>query len=232
MKTFEQNRKNKRTEIERFDWFAQRIQTRVGFGWLSERSTEKTSINQSRNQSILRLDVILQHDWPIEQCLLHIGVFFSGKTKRPCLHLFIHWLIKQITNTYRNHFSRSYANRSKFPVNRAKITNGFVWTKQPVKFFSLSKIRQVMSCEGNLSHLTGRMTSAKKKSAFFPWLPFIETIFYLICIFYLLGSNGLPMNNEGNLAEEVEPENKFSNSLLLQPIFQNWAKNKKDLFHP
>ena len=139
MKTFEQNRKNKRTEIERFDWFAQRIQTRVGFGWLSERSAEKTSINQSRNQSILHLGVKLQHDWPIEQCLLHIGVFFSGKTKRPCLHLFIHWLIKQITNTYRNHFSRSYANRSKFPVNRAKITNGFVWTKQPVKFFSLSK---------------------------------------------------------------------------------------------
>ena len=27
-------------------------------------------------------------------------------------HLFIHWLIKQITITYRNHFSRSYENRS------------------------------------------------------------------------------------------------------------------------
>ena len=40
------------------------------------------------------------------------------------------------------------------------------------------------------------------------------------------------MNNEGNLAEEVEPGNKFSISLLLQPIFQNWAKNKKDLFYP
>ena len=26
----------------------------------------------SRNQSILRFDVILQHDWPIEQCLLYI----------------------------------------------------------------------------------------------------------------------------------------------------------------
>ena len=36
----EQNRNNKRTEIERFDW------------------------------SILHFDVILQHDWPIEQCLL------------------------------------------------------------------------------------------------------------------------------------------------------------------
>ena len=33
---------NKRTEIERFDWFVERIQTRVAFGWLSERSAEKT----------------------------------------------------------------------------------------------------------------------------------------------------------------------------------------------
>ena len=42
MKTREQNR-NKRTKIERFDWFIERIQTRVAFGWLSERSGEKTS---------------------------------------------------------------------------------------------------------------------------------------------------------------------------------------------
>ena len=43
MKTREQNSNNKWkwTEIERFDWFIQRIQTRVAFGWLSERSGEK-----------------------------------------------------------------------------------------------------------------------------------------------------------------------------------------------
>ena len=66
----------------------------------------------SRNQSILRFDVILPHDWPIEQCLLHIRVFFGGKTKRACFDLFIHRLIKQIANTHRNHFSRSYENHS------------------------------------------------------------------------------------------------------------------------
>ena len=66
----------------------------------------------SRNQSILRFDVILQHDWPIEQYLVHIRVFFGGKTKSPCFDLFIHWLIKQMTNTYRNHSSRSYENHS------------------------------------------------------------------------------------------------------------------------
>ena len=42
-KTREQNRNNKRTEIGRFDWFIERIQTNLGFGWLSERSGEKTS---------------------------------------------------------------------------------------------------------------------------------------------------------------------------------------------
>ena len=51
----------------------------------------------SRNQPILRLDVILLHDWPIEQCLLHMRVFFGKKTKSPCFNLFIHWLITQMT---------------------------------------------------------------------------------------------------------------------------------------
>ena len=43
VKTREQNKHNKRTEIARFDWFIEQIQTRVAFGWLSERSREKTS---------------------------------------------------------------------------------------------------------------------------------------------------------------------------------------------
>ena len=74
-----------------------------------------------RNQAILRFDVILQHNWPIEQCLLHIRVVCGGKTKSPCFDLFIHWLIKQITNTYRNHFSRSYENRSIWLLDRKVI---------------------------------------------------------------------------------------------------------------
>ena len=54
----------------------------------------------SRKQPVLRYDVILQHDWPTEQCLLHIRVFFGGKIKKACFDLFIQWLIKQITNTF------------------------------------------------------------------------------------------------------------------------------------
>ena len=107
MKTREQNRNNKRTEIERFDWFIERIKTHVAVGWLSERSAEKT-----RNQWILRFDVILQHDWAFKQCLLYIRVFFGGKTKSPCFDLFIYCLIEKITNINRNHFSRLYENRS------------------------------------------------------------------------------------------------------------------------
>ena len=40
----------------------------------------------------------MQHDWPIEQCLLHIRVFFGGKTKSPCFNLFIHWLHDKTSN--------------------------------------------------------------------------------------------------------------------------------------
>ena len=45
MKTREQYRENKRTEITRFDWFVERGQNMRGlaFGWLSERLAEKTS---------------------------------------------------------------------------------------------------------------------------------------------------------------------------------------------
>ena len=87
----------------------------------------------SRNQSILRFDVVLQHDWPIELCLLHIRVFFGGKTKSACFDLFIHWLIKQMTSTYRNHFSRSYENRSiRIYVDVKKtLTEGYVAEKIP-----------------------------------------------------------------------------------------------------
>ena len=90
------------------------VQTHVAFGSLKANAQLKKlqARELSRNQPILHLDVILQYDWPIKQCLLHIRVFFGGKTKRPRFDLFIHWLITQTTNTYRNHFSRSYENRS------------------------------------------------------------------------------------------------------------------------
>ena len=100
MKTREQNRINKRTEIERFDWFIERIQTRVAFGGLFLKLHAR---ELSRNQPILRFEVdILQHDSvTIGQSnnafSIIISVFFGGKAKRPCFDLFTYWLIKQTT---------------------------------------------------------------------------------------------------------------------------------------
>ena len=56
----------------------------------------------------LHFDIILQHDWPIEQYLLHIRFSLAGKRR---VHLLILWPTKQIANTYRR--SRSSENRSK-----------------------------------------------------------------------------------------------------------------------
>ena len=41
MKTREQNRNNKRSKVERFGWFIERIKTGLAFCWLSERSGQK-----------------------------------------------------------------------------------------------------------------------------------------------------------------------------------------------
>ena len=40
MNTPEKKQNNKRKEIERFDWFIERIQTGMAFGWLRKRSGE------------------------------------------------------------------------------------------------------------------------------------------------------------------------------------------------
>ena len=52
MKPREQIRNNKRTEIERFDWFIERIQMRVAFDSLSEGLGEKTSSPRTLKKSI------------------------------------------------------------------------------------------------------------------------------------------------------------------------------------
>ena len=83
MKTREQNRKSKRTEIERFDWFIERIQTQVAFGWLIEHSENmpENFLEINRYFALTSYCNQLQHDWPIDQCLLHIRFFLAGKRK-------------------------------------------------------------------------------------------------------------------------------------------------------
>ena len=55
---------------------------------------------------------IRQYDWTIEQCCLHIRVFFGGKRTELRFDVAFKWRMKHTTNTYRNRFSRSYENRS------------------------------------------------------------------------------------------------------------------------
>ena len=59
-----------------------------------------------------RFDVILQHDWSIEQWLLHIRVFFGGKTKSQFCSF--HPLADKTNNEHLPEpFSKTYENRSK-----------------------------------------------------------------------------------------------------------------------
>ena len=46
MKTHEQNRNNKWTEIGRFDWFIEKIQTCMAFGWKNFKTKKFLEINQ------------------------------------------------------------------------------------------------------------------------------------------------------------------------------------------
>ena len=53
MDTREQNRDNKRKETEPFDWFIERIQTGMAFGWLSKHLGEiKPSCPRTFQKSI------------------------------------------------------------------------------------------------------------------------------------------------------------------------------------
>ena len=89
----------------------------MAFGWLSECLAEETSCPKSFlefNQYFALTsycNTIGQSNNAFSKL-----VFFNGKTRRPWFDLFIHWLKRQITNTYRNHFSRSYENCSTVSV--------------------------------------------------------------------------------------------------------------------
>ena len=86
MKTREQNRKNKRTEIERFDWFIERIQTQVAFGCLIEHSGKKNFMPENfleinRYFALTSYCNQLQHDWPIANAF-SILVFFWRENEK------------------------------------------------------------------------------------------------------------------------------------------------------
>ena len=103
------------TDGNRVIWLVYRTNTNAHVFWLVERTPGWKNFmpdNFLEINGYLALTSYCKTKGPIEQCPFYISVFFGRKTKSPCFDLFIHWLIKQITNTYRINFSRSYENRS------------------------------------------------------------------------------------------------------------------------
>ena len=93
----------------RVNWLVYQTDTNAGGFWLVKGTLSWKNFMpknlhcwKSTNTSLWRHTAT----W-IKQCVLHIRVFFGGNMKRPCFDLFIHWLLKQIMNTYWNYFSRS-----------------------------------------------------------------------------------------------------------------------------
>ena len=107
-KTREQNRKNKRTEI-RAIWLVYRTETNARGFWLVQRKL-------GWNQPILRFDVTLQLNRPIERCLLHIRVFSGGKTKRPCKLWYFHPLAVKTNNEHLPKPSSKVIRKSLYPI--------------------------------------------------------------------------------------------------------------------
>ena len=66
------------TNGKRTIWLFYRTDTNARVFWLPANARLKNlhAWELSRNQSTLRFDAILQHDWPIKQCLLYITVFW------------------------------------------------------------------------------------------------------------------------------------------------------------
>ena len=81
-------KQKQQTSENRAIWFVCRTDTNTRGFWLVKQTLGWKNFmpeELSRNQSILRFDVIPQHDWPIEQCLLHTEIFFGRKTRSLCL---------------------------------------------------------------------------------------------------------------------------------------------------
>ena len=143
-------------EIERFDWFIKWTQTRVAFGWLDEHSGEKTF----KPGNVLEINPYFALtsccntiDQSNNAFLILNRVFFCRKMKSPHFDLFIHWLIKQMTNTYRNYFSRSYKNLSKSHVYNKRQTTDSSWV------FLRIENKQIKTVQNNNYDLNSNATT-------------------------------------------------------------------------
>ena len=126
-----QTKRRQQTNGNRAIWLVYRMDKNAHGFWLVKRTLRRKNLPENILEIALTsyCNTIGQL---IEQCLLHIRVFFGGKTKSLCFDLFMHWLIKQITNTYQNHFFMLYENRSISDLNRISFCNGRLKTSAKV----------------------------------------------------------------------------------------------------
>ena len=89
-------KQKQQTNGNRAIWLVYRTDTNARGFWLVKRINAPVkkfhAREPSRNQSILRFDVILQHDWPIEQCLSSYKSFLwreNGESMFWSFHLFV-----------------------------------------------------------------------------------------------------------------------------------------------
>ena len=105
------------TNGNRAIWLVYRTDTNARGFWLVKRTLGWKNFMPENFLEIKRYFALTSYCNTIGQsnnAFSVLGFSLAGKRRPqcPCFDLFIHWLIKQITNTYSSHFSRSYENRS------------------------------------------------------------------------------------------------------------------------
>ena len=122
---WKRTKKGKQTSGNRAIWLVYRTDTNARGFWLVKRTLKWKKFKLENFLEICRYFALTSYcntTGQSNKCFLHTRVFFGGKTKIPCFDLFIHWLIEQIMNTYQNHFSRSYENRSIILIYQANFS--------------------------------------------------------------------------------------------------------------
>ena len=110
-----QTRKNTWGQLNTAIWLVYWTDTDTRGFWLAKRTLGCKNFMSENLLEINRYFTLTSYCNTIGQSnnTFSVSGFLWQKTKSPSFDLFILWPTKQITNTYRNHFSRSSENRSK-----------------------------------------------------------------------------------------------------------------------
>ena len=104
-----QIKQKQQTNGKRAIWLVNRTDTNRGGFWLVKRTLGWKNLMPENFLEFNRYLALTSYYNTIGQSNNAFSILGFSLA---CFDLFIHWLIKQITNTYRNHFLRSYENPS------------------------------------------------------------------------------------------------------------------------